>query len=238
MMKMTPRLSVAVGLLTVGLAACAPEASTRPAKPVTKDTAVDPVEALPDSYKLEFENDYVRVVRVHYDVGAKLPEHIHPAGMTAYIYLNDNEAVIFNHAGAGERPYKRPPVKAGGARFQTSPEEHHTLENISSTPSDFIRVWYKTDKVDLGNVIRRRIALSEKEYSNNATRISRPEFEPGKPLAAPASDHPSLIVAWPSGRHHWFDAKAPVSIPTGDAGTRGFVRIEFLTAPRPPAPKT
>jgi hypothetical protein len=234
-----------VGVAAVGLmalTACAPDTSREPAsdpaKESPKEQGGDPIITLPDSYKLEFENDYVKVVRVHYDVGARLPEHIHPAGMTAYVYLNDNEAVIFNHAGAGERPYKRPPVKAGGARFQTSGEEHHTLENISSTPSDFIRVWYKTDKADLGNVIRRRIALSEREYSNNATRITRPEFEPGKPLTAPASDHPSLIVAWPSGRHRWFDAKAPVSIPTGDADTRGFVRIEFLTPPCPPTPKS
>ncbi|HEX6163272.1 MAG TPA: hypothetical protein VFZ31_07900 [Vicinamibacterales bacterium] len=234
---MTLRWGVAPGLLAVILAGCASEPAPAPT-PVERDTAVDPVVALPDAYKLEFENDYVKVVRVHYAVGAKLPEHIHPGGMTAYVYLNDNDGVIFDHAGGGERPYKRPPVKAGGARFQTSTEEHHTLENISPTPSDFIRIWYKTDWADLAvpkrPVIRRRIAVSETEYSNTATRITRPAFEPGKPLVVPVSDHPSLIVAWPSGRHQWIDAKAPASIPTGDAGTQGFVRFEFLTAPVPP----
>jgi hypothetical protein len=234
MMKTKFRLCVAVGLLGLGVAACAPEASPTPAKTATEDTAVDPLKALPDNYKLEFENDYIRVVRVHYDVGAKLPEHIHPAGMTAYVYLNDNEGVIFNHAGGGERPYLRPPVKAGGARFQTSTEEHHTLENVSPTPSDFIRVWYKTDKLDLGNAIRRRIALSEAEYSNKATRISRPSFDAGKPYVVPVSAHPSLLVAWPSGAHRWIDPNASPSIPTGDTDTKGFVRIEFLTAPLKP----
>ena len=195
--------------------------------------AVDPVKALTDNYKLEFENDYAKVVRVHYPVGAKLPEHIHPGGMTAYVYLNDNEGVVFDHLEGGERPLKRPPVKAGGVRFQTSAQEHHTLENPSSTPSDFIRIWYKTDQADLTKqpVIRRRIALSETEYSNTATRITRPVFESGKPLVAPASDYPSLIVAWPSGKHHWIEPKAPVSIAAGN-GTGGFVRIEFLTAPK------
>jgi hypothetical protein len=223
-------------ILAVAFAACAAEPAGEPVAPAakpetTKDTAVDPVKGLPDNYKLEFENEYVKVVRVHYPVGAKLPEHIHPAGMTAYVYLNDNERVIFDHVGGGERPYPRPPVKAGGARFQTSAEEHHTVENPSSTPTDFIRILYKTDQADLAKrpVIRRRIALSEAEYSNTATRITRPAFEPGKPLVA-ASDHPSLLVAWPSGRHHWFEAKAPVSIPA-EAGTQGFLRLEFLTPP-------
>ena len=40
----------------------------------------DPTTSLPDAYKVQFENDYVRVVRVHFDAGAKLPEHTHPGG--------------------------------------------------------------------------------------------------------------------------------------------------------------
>ena len=36
--------------------------------------AQDPTQALPDSYKVELDNPYVTVVRVHYDAGAKLPE--------------------------------------------------------------------------------------------------------------------------------------------------------------------
>jgi hypothetical protein len=221
-------------MVTLALVACAAKPADEHAGTGTEahGGAVDPVKALPDNYRLEFENDYAKVVRVHYPIGAKLPEHIHPAGMTAYVYLNDNEGVIFNHFSGGDRPLTRPPVKAGGVRFQTSAQEHHTLENPSSTPSDFIRIWYKTEQADLAKqpVIRRRIALSESEYGNKATRITRPVFESGKPLVAPASDHPSLVVAWPSGRHQWFEAQAPVSMPAAD-GTQGFVRIEFLTQP-------
>ena len=58
--------------------------------------AQDPTKTLPEAYKVEFENDYVKVVRVHYDAGAKLPEHTHPAGTTAYVYLNDSEGVVFS----------------------------------------------------------------------------------------------------------------------------------------------
>ena len=59
----------------------------------------DPTQSLPDAYKVQFENDYVKVVRVHYDAGAKFPEHTHPAGTTAYLYLNDSDGVVFAHVG-------------------------------------------------------------------------------------------------------------------------------------------
>src|SRR5215218_6048049 len=103
--------------------------------------AQDPVTTLPDSYKVELENDYVKVVRVHYDAGAKLAEHTHPGGTTAYLYLNDSEGVIFSHVGGSNRAVTRPPVKAGAIRIAAGPEEHHTAENTASTPSDFLRVY-------------------------------------------------------------------------------------------------
>ncbi len=43
-------------------------------------SAQDPTKTLPESYTVQFDNDYVRVVRVHYDAGAKLPDHTHPGG--------------------------------------------------------------------------------------------------------------------------------------------------------------
>ena len=70
----------------------------------------DPTQSLPDAYKLELENDYVRVVRVHYDAGAKLPEHTHAAGTTIYVYLNDSDGVVFKHSGNNNRSVTRPAV--------------------------------------------------------------------------------------------------------------------------------
>ena len=56
-------------------------------------SAQDAVKSLPQAYKVQFENPFVRVVRVHYDAGAKLPTHTHGAGTTAYIYLNDSDEI-------------------------------------------------------------------------------------------------------------------------------------------------
>jgi hypothetical protein len=223
-----------VVMVAMMMSACrpAPPPPSGETPPTSEDNVGDPLQSLPDNYRLEFENDYVKIVRVHYDAGSELPEHIHPAGSTLFIYLNENEKVIFRHAlTGGEAPLVRPPVKAGGVRFATSYEEHHTMENPSPTPSDFLRILVKTDSLDLGSALRRRIALSEKEYANKQLRVTRPPIQAGKPLELAPSDHPSLIVAWPSGKHYWIEPKGPVSIPTGDAGTEGFVRAEFLTKP-------
>jgi hypothetical protein len=57
--------------------------------------STDPVITLPDSYKLQFENDWVRVVKVTYAPHMKLPAHSHTTWATAYVYLNDSGPVIF-----------------------------------------------------------------------------------------------------------------------------------------------
>jgi hypothetical protein len=61
---------------------------------VPSATAQDPTRLLPDSYKLQFENEWVRVTRVHYPKTVK---------------------------------------------------EVHEVENPSDTPSDFLRVEFKTE---------------------------------------------------------------------------------------------
>ena len=105
----------------------------------------DPIKTLPDNYKVVLDNDYVRVVKVHYDAGAVLPDHVHPAGNTIYVYLNESDGVVFKHSGDNNRAVTRPPVKPGAVRIATGPEEHHTVTNESKKPSDFLRIFLKTE---------------------------------------------------------------------------------------------
>ena len=107
--------------------------------------AQDAVTAVPGSYVRQFENDWVRIVRVHYPPYAKLPVHAHPAVACAYVYLNDSGPVVFKHAGADARDATRPPTKAGAFRVFRGIEELHGVENLSPLPSDFLRVEFKTD---------------------------------------------------------------------------------------------
>lgn len=162
--------------------------------------AQDPLVTLPEAYTLQFENDAVKVVRVEYAAGAKLPDHTHPAGTTVYVYLNDSAGVIFAHSGNINRSVTRPPVKAGAVRVSSGPEEHHTAENPSKERSRFLRIWFKGDTSGARNV-RARLSPTDHEFSNTQMRITR--LMGGETVDA--KDAPALIVKLPSGDTEWVD---------------------------------
>ena len=189
----------------------------------------DPTTSLPDAYKVAFENDYVRVVRVHYDAGAKLAEHTHPAGTTVYVYLNDSEGVRFSHSGNNTRTVTRPAVKAGAIRISTGPEEHHTAENTASTPSDFLRIWLKTDNSASRNM--RRIPPSENEFSNAQLRVTRIKLEQHDTQTIAAKDA-ALVIELPSGQTQWIAPGTSAEIANHEVPMLDLIRIDFLTKPK------
>ena len=141
--------------------------------------AQDPVATLPDAYKLQFENDWVRVVRVHIDAGAHLPTHSHPAALIAYVYLNDADPIVFKHDG-GPGTITRPAVKARSYRLSTGMGERHAIENNSSTATDYLRIEYKTEGSQQSRTRRRTPAPPLKtensvdvEFTNKVMRITR-----------------------------------------------------------------
>ena len=121
---------------------------------VSAAVAQDPVKVAPDAYKLEFENDYVKVQRVHYAPRVKIPEHDHTAFGAAYVYLNDAGPVIFKHVGLSYGAVTRPAVKAGSFRLYKAVKETHEVENLGDTPSDFLRVEFKTEPARDPNTLR------------------------------------------------------------------------------------
>ncbi len=165
-------------------------------------SAQDPTTSLPDSYRVAFENEYVKVIRVHYEAGAKLPEHTHPAGTTAYVYLNDSEGVVFSHVGNNNRTVTRPPVKAGAIRIAAGPEEHHTAENTSATASDFLRIVFKTDTAGVRN-LRQRLATTDVEWANKQMKFTRLRVKPGQNLLIETQNHPALRIALREGVKQW-----------------------------------
>jgi hypothetical protein len=194
---------------------------------VVHGSVQDPTKTLPDNYQVQFENDFARVIRVRYEAGATLPEHTHPAGTTVYVYLNDSDGVVFRHSGRSNRAVTRPPVKAGGVRIAAGPEEHHTAENPASTPSDFLRVVFKTDNGGERN-LRRRLSPADTEFVNKQMRVARLTVAAGEPVTLAAQAAPSLLIALPSGDTQWIDAQSPLALTTpGD-----FLRIDFLTPPK------
>src|SRR6185436_2600772 len=79
--------------------------------------AQDPLKTLPQNYKLEFENAWVKVTRVHYGPREKVPEHDHTALASAYVYLNDGGLVIFKHVGLPYGAVTSPATKTGSFRL-------------------------------------------------------------------------------------------------------------------------
>jgi quercetin dioxygenase-like cupin family protein len=200
--------------------------------------AQDPTTTLPESYKVALENAYVKVVQVHYNAGAKLAEHTHPAGTTAYLYLNDSEGVVYRHVGGNNREVTRPPVKAGAMRIASGPEEHHTAENPSSSPSDFLRIVFKTRDAGVTN-LRQRLAPTDVEFANKQMKITRLRVKPGQTLAIEAKNSPALRIAMREGVKDW-STLPPDLLAWLDKGTTedfvvtgdfpvNIVKIEFLT---------
>ena len=86
-------------------------------------TALDPVKVDPQHYQVAFENEYVRVLRVHYDAHEKGQTHEHILNRVV-LYLND-----------------QPGAKADDVRVAGAAK--HAEENASGEPADRIAVELK-----------------------------------------------------------------------------------------------
>jgi hypothetical protein len=171
-------------------------------------SAQDPLKVAPQAYKLQFENEWVKVVRVHYAPHEKLLAHEHTPTASAYVYLNDGGPVVFNHVDKDYGAVTRPATKAGSFRVYKGIQELHEVENKGDMPSDFLRVEFKTDPVDektlRGKFFRETYPAGENfhkvQFENQQVRITRLVCAPGKTLAlnTPASEPGLLILLSPA----------------------------------------
>jgi hypothetical protein len=219
----------------------------------TMDTQ-DPLTLLPDSYSKQFENEWVRIVRVHYGPHAKLPAHAHNALPAAYVYLNDAGPVLFKHIGTSYGAATRPPTRAGGFRVFRGLDEIHEVENTSALPSDFLRVEFKTDPKDVrtlkGRFFRERAAhgenLQQVQFENDQVRITRVIGAPGRSIRlSTAASEPSLLIALRAaqlretgshvtlavGQERWLPARSALTLENAGADPSEFLRFDFKTAP-------
>jgi len=219
-------------------------------------SAQDPVKVAPDAYRTEFENGYVKVQRVHYAPLVKLPEHDHTFFATAYVYLNDAGPVVYRHIGLSYGAVTRPPVKAGSFRLYKAVKETHLVESQSDTPSDFLRVEFKTRPDKDQNTLRGKYFreawppgenFSRVQFENEQVRISRLICAAGKACdLTTAGGEPALIVSFsaakfsPSGggqfdvaegQSRWLDGGKKQSwLNIGDSDAE-LLRFDFKTEP-------
>ena len=221
---------------------------------ITALGAQDPRTVLPDSYSKQFENEWVRVVRVRYAPHAKLPAHAHNALPAAYVYLNDGGPVLFKHIGASYGAAKRQATKAGSVLIFSGIEEIHEVENTSELPSDFLRVEFKTDPKDVRTLKGRYFRpaaphgqhVEQLQFENDQVRITHVICAPGSfvRLAAGAAE-PSLLIAFQPaqlrdrgsdvtmrvGQERWIPAGSTVTFENVGSRSSEFLRFDFKTKP-------
>src|SRR5215213_5609363 len=112
--------------------------------------AQDPTKVALESYKLQFQNEFVKILRVNYAPHAKVPVHDHSRFPAAYVYLSDSGAIRFVHSGWDEPVLTRPATRAGS--FRLSPtrfdNETHAVENTGDLASEFLRIEIMTEAPD------------------------------------------------------------------------------------------
>jgi hypothetical protein len=178
---------------------------------------------------IEFENPWVRIVRVHYAPHEKTAVHDHPPTPTVYVYVTDGGRLKLSHV--GEEPVTRPPVKAGGIRYQRGVFERHAVEELDGIESEYIRVELKIRPVDLPDQDVRRAPADNTPYESGMIRILRVNCAPH--TACPASAHPENPAVIVSGRDaKWLPAGAPPVFNASDKPAEQ-VRVELKSPPLP-----
>lgn len=97
--------------------------------------AQDPTKVEPKHYKLDFENDKVQVVSVHYGPHEKSALHEHPGGVV--VILTSAHLRFTDEAGKTREVFSKP----GEARWY--PPFKHRVENLGDTPYDAVYVGIK-----------------------------------------------------------------------------------------------
>jgi hypothetical protein len=203
-------------------------------------TAQDAVKTLPDNYRVEYENDYVRVTRVHYPPHAKLPGHTHTSLPSAYVYLNDAGPVSFKHIGLDYGAVTRPATIARSFRLYRGLEEIHEVENLSAAPSHFLRVEFKTDPGPDPRSLRGKFlppapgsdVVQKLEFENAQLRVTRFLVPAGSSIPVSGAQ-PSLFITLTGepGAATWLPAGHRLAVGDTRQATE-MLRFELRTAVR------
>lgn len=223
-----------------------------------KDSTKDPLKVAPRAYKLEFENEWVRVMRVRYGPREKIAEHYHTERPSAYVYLNDAGPVIFKHVALPYGDITRAAVKAGSFRLYRGVKEVHAVENPGDTASEFLRVEFKTEPINQnslrGKFHREAVAPGENwlkvQFENEQVRITRIVIAARKTMdQSTNAAEPALLVALtPSqlqtgapkgktrvnlelGKTRWLAAGQQEELDNSGDAPLEMLRFEFKTKP-------
>ena len=212
--------------------------------------AQDATVAYPKNYRHVFQNSAVDVIRVLYPAHGKVGVHDHSDYPTLYIYLSDSGPVRFTHEKPKSFVTTRPPAKVGSFRLAPGMRERHSVENLGTIDSEFLRVELKQIPQGVINQVARGAAPSslsanedKVELTNDDLRVERVVCVDAKGCPVKAENAPSLVVAlapqvmqesgtWKQvklGDVQWLPAAKAETLKPEHAGTAAHVmRIELL----------
>ena len=101
-----------------------------------QDKDLDPLKVTPQTHKLLFENQFVRVIESKSPAGETEPKHGHPHSVTVYLADSDAEIKTFP-----DEKTSRVHRTAGTAGW--SEATVHEIENVGATSSHTIRIELK-----------------------------------------------------------------------------------------------
>lgn len=206
-------------------------------------------------YHTQFENDWVRLVRVRYPANSKVPLHGHPPSVTAYVYLSASSPVRFTHQGSRTHVVTRQPTTPGGFRVSRGGDETHSAENLGAQASDFLRVEFKTDPAGAGSPFHRdnrplgavTANTADVRFTNAQMRITRVGVPAGQTAEIATSvEAPALLIALgdasltadgaalalKTGQERWVAAGRRERLTNAGQAAVELLRIDVLTAPR------
>ena len=158
--------------------------------------AQDPAQVSPD-YKLEIENNWVRVSRVKRGPYAKAPMRQHPASVV--VYLTDYHQRVTGVDGEVQEVTR----KAGDVSFTEALK--NSEENLSDQPLEVVLIELKPRPGDfkLAPVTLDPVKLDPQHHlvplENDRVRVLRTILEPH--LKSPMHEHPQYVVVYLTELH-------------------------------------
>jgi quercetin dioxygenase-like cupin family protein len=156
--------------------------------------AQDPVQVSPD-FKVEIENQWVRVLRSRFAPHASHGMHQHPN--TVLVFLTDADIQVTNADGTMRELHQ----KAGDVTYIDS--ARHSEVNLSEKPVEVVLVELKPERLKPPKITLDPVKLDPEHHTvpleNDRVRVLRTVLEPH--IKSPVHEHPSYVVVYLTELH-------------------------------------
>lgn len=157
--------------------------------------AQDPIKISSTDYKVEIDNDVVRVLRVKHPPHAKIAMHQHPDSVG--VAISD----VREKLTAPDGTSRIVDIKAGSASY--SPASKHAEENLSDQPMEAVLIELKSGYPKSPPVSLDPVKLDGPHHivllENDRVRAIKTILEPH--VKAPMHEHPRYVVVYLTGLH-------------------------------------